>query len=103
LGTLVTTRQKNNQLAPSLLEIHPVTGTVIDSQLRDSFANGFDIPGISSSKPFNPCQDTGSSLDVTQVVKPPSEEDGFANFNHGLTVSAWLRFVNSIPPALPPY
>jgi hypothetical protein len=50
LGTLVSARQKNNQLSPPLLEIHPITGTIIDSQLRDTFANRLNITGVSGSK-----------------------------------------------------
>jgi hypothetical protein len=87
LGSLVSTSQQNNQRSPSLLELHPVTGTVVDSQLRDTFANRFDIAGVSSGESFNPCLDARSHLEVAQVIEPLSEEDGFANFNHGVTVA----------------
>ncbi|SBT04177.1 hypothetical protein PROAA_1240002 [Candidatus Propionivibrio aalborgensis] len=96
LGSLVATSQQNDQLSPALLEIHPVTGAVVDSQLRDTFANRFDISGISSSEPFNPCLDARSRLEVAQVVEPLSKEDGFANFNHSVTVALWLQSVNAI-------
>ena len=41
---------RNNQFLPVLLEIHPVTGTVIDSQLRDTFTNRLHVSRISSSE-----------------------------------------------------
>ena len=96
LGSLVSTSQQNNQLLPSLLEIHPVTGTIVDSQLRDTFANRFDISWVSSGKPFDPCLNARSRLEVAQVVKPLNEENGFADFNHGATVAPWLHIVNAI-------
>jgi hypothetical protein len=55
LGSLVSASQQNDQFSPSLLEIHPVTGAVVDSQLRDTCANRFDISGVSSDEPFDPC------------------------------------------------
>jgi hypothetical protein len=85
---------------PPLLEIHPVTGTVVDSQLRNTFANRLDISGVSSGEPFDPCLDARSHLEVAQVVEPLNEENGFANFNHGATVAPWLHLVNAIGAAL---
>lgn len=100
LGALVPTGQQNDQLSPSLLEIHPITGAVVDSQLRDTFTNGLDISWVSGSEPFDPCLDARSRLKVAQVVEPLSEEAGFANFNQEATVAAWLHIVNTMRAVL---
>lgn len=94
LATLVATGQQDDQLSPPLLEIHPVTGTVVDPQLRDTFANRLDVPGVSGSEPFNPCLDARSRLKVTQGVEPLSEEVSFANFYQEGTVAMRLHIVN---------
>jgi len=94
LGALVTAGQQNDQLSPSLFEIHPVTGAIVDSQFRDTFTNGFNISGVSSSKSLDPCLDARSRLQVMQAVEPLSEVSGFANFNHTTTVVARLQIVN---------
>ena len=100
LGSLVPTSQQNNQLSPLLLEIHPVTGTVVDSQLRDTFANRLDISGVPSRKPFDPCLDARSRLKVAQGIQPLSEKVSLANFNHEATVAARLRLVNALRTVL---
>jgi hypothetical protein len=39
--------------------------------------------------------DARSGLDVAQIIKPLSEEDGSANINHGATVATRLHTVNT--------
>ena len=95
LGALITTGKKNDQFSPPLLEIHPVTGTVVNPQLRDTFTDWLYITWVSRCQPFNPCSDARSSLDVPQVVEPLNEEVGLANFNHGVTVATWLHIVKA--------
>jgi hypothetical protein len=94
LGALVSTSQQNDQFSPSLLKIHPITGTIVDSQFRDTFTNWLNISGVSNSKPLDPCLDARSRLQVRQIVKPLNEVGGFTNFNHKGTVVARLRIVN---------
>ena len=74
-----------------LLEIRPVTGTVVDPLLCDTFTNRLDISGISSNETFNPCLDARSRPEVPQVVEPLNEEVSLAQFDHGLTVAGWLH------------
>ena len=95
LGALTTTGKENNQRSPPLLEIHPVTGTVVNPQLRNTFTNWFYITWVSRCQPFNSCLDARSSLDVPQVVEPLNEEVGFANFNHGVTVATGIHIVKA--------
>jgi len=47
LGTLITAGKQNDQLPPELLEIYPVTGTIIDSKFGNAFANGLNISRVS--------------------------------------------------------
>jgi len=72
LRALVSGCQKNNHLSPSPLEVHPVTGAVMDSQLRNTFAHWLNISGISQRESFDPGLDTRSCLNVSQAVKPLS-------------------------------
>ena len=46
LGAFVTACQQNHHFLSVSLEIHPVTGSVIDPQFEDSLANRFDIAGV---------------------------------------------------------
>lgn len=96
LGAFVTTCQQNNQFSSALPEIHPVTGSVIDPQLRYAFANGFDIAGVAGGEPFDPCLDARPGLKIAQAVEPLHEQLGFADFNQAATVAVWLHVVNGI-------
>jgi len=96
LSALVPTGQQNNQLSPTLLEIDPVTWAIVDSQLRDTFANWRCIARVSSSEPFNPCLDARSRMEVAQRVESSSEQVGLANFNHEVTVAVRLHIVKAM-------
>ena len=96
LGRFVSTGQQDNQLSPTLPEIHPITGAVVDPQLRDTLTNRLNISGISGGEPSDPCLDTRSPLEVAQVVEPLREECGFADFDYETAVAARLRVVNAI-------
>jgi hypothetical protein len=95
LSAFVSSGQENNQLTPTLLEIHPITGTVINSKFGDTLADRLNITGISSGKTFNPDLDTRSRLEVTKRIKPMVEKISFSNFNHKITVALWLHIVNN--------
>jgi len=60
---------------------------VVDSQFRNTLANGFDISPVSYGKTFDPCLDTRPRLKIAQVVEPSSEDIRFANLNHGSIVA----------------
>ena len=77
---------------PLLLEIHPITGAIVDSQLRYTFANRFNITWVSSGKSPNPDLDTSSRLNVAQGIYPLCKKVCFSNFDHGLTVAIWLQY-----------
>ncbi len=94
LGRLVPTGQQNDQFLPSLLEIHPITRAIVDPQFRNTITNRLNIAGVSCGKSFDPCLNTCSCPEVTQVVEPLCEEKGFADFNHKVNVVAWLHSVN---------
>lgn len=69
LSILVSPGQENHQLSPSLFEIHPVTRSVVDSQLRDTLTNWLDITWVSSGQSFDPSLDASSGLKVTQAIE----------------------------------
>ena len=79
-----------------LLEIHPVTGTMVDSQFRDPFTNWLDIARVSRSEPLDPDLNARSRLDIPQVVEPLRKEVSFADLNHDVSVALWLQNVNPI-------
>jgi hypothetical protein len=83
LGALITARQENDDLPPALLEIDPVTGALVDPQLRHTFADGLDIAGVPGGETFDPGLDTRPGLDIAQAVQPLGEGIGFAHFHHG--------------------
>lgn len=93
LGAFVAARQKNDELAPALLEIHPITGAVVDPQFRDAFADWLDVAGVSSGEPFDSCLDSRSRLDVAQAIEPQCEDLGLANFDHVKNVALRLQVV----------
>jgi hypothetical protein len=93
LGALVPASQKNDQFPAALLEIHPVTGAVVNSQLGNTFANRSNISGISGTEPFNPCLHTRPPSKITQSVKPPGEDCSLANLKHRDTVAGRLHIV----------
>ncbi len=69
-----------------LSEIHAVTGTKIQSQLRDAFANRFHIAEKPILKPINADADSGSGLNV-ETVEPFGERfpSGFVLANENLS------------------
>jgi hypothetical protein len=97
LGSFVSTSQQNNQLLPSLLEIKPVTGTVVDSQLRDTFANRFNISGVSSNEPSwfgRALSDLNlQNRPFRSTFSPPSVPTGSATPSR--------RVVRTVPPVSP--
>lgn len=96
MRAFVAPGQKNDYLAAPLLEIHPVTGTVINSQLGNTFANRLNIPRVSPGKPFEPCLDARPRSKITQAIQLSGEELGFAKFLRRNTVAEWLHIVNTI-------
>jgi len=94
LSSFISSGQENNQLTPTLLEIHPITGTVIDPQLRDSLANRLNIAWIPNGEALNSDLDTSSRLNVTEFIKPMREEVSSSYFNHEMNVATGLRIVN---------
>jgi hypothetical protein len=87
LGGLISTRQQNDQIAPTLLEIHPISRPIVDPQFRNTLANRLDISRVSRSEPFNSDLDARTRLKVIQGINLQSENICFANFNHDKTVA----------------
>jgi hypothetical protein len=82
LCALVTSRQQNRHFAPVFLEIHPVTGAVIDPQFGDTLANGLDIPRVTCGEALNSDLNPGARTNVAQPIKPLSESLGLTNLKH---------------------
>ncbi len=82
LCALVTACQQNHDFAPVFLEVHPITGAIIDPQFGNAFANRRCIPGITRREAFDPCLNPCSCANVTQAVKPSGESVGLANLDH---------------------
>lgn len=78
---------------PAVLELDSVTGTVVDTQLRNALTNGADIAGVSSGEPFDPGLDPRSCLSVAEAIEPPSEEIGLAKLDHRITVASRIQHV----------
>lgn len=81
LGVLDSPCQENDHGTPPFGEIHPVPGTVVDSQLGDTLPNTFHISGIPGGQALDSDLDARSCAEITQVVKPACERLGLAEFN----------------------
>ena len=77
----VSVSQENYQFLTALLEVHPVTGTVVDSQLRNTCAIRRNIARVSHCEPLDPRLNARVRLEVAQIVEPLIKEDGFVNFD----------------------
>jgi hypothetical protein len=64
------------------LEIHPVTGAVIDPQFGDTLANRFNIPGVTCGEALDPDLNPCPRTNVAQSVKPPGKSLGLANLKN---------------------
>jgi len=69
LSALVSASQENDEFTPSLLEIDPVTGAEIDSQLGDTFADGFRVAWIAGGQALNSGLNSGSRLQVARALR----------------------------------
>ena len=94
LGAFFTTRQEDDQLPPTLLEIHPITGAVVNPQFRHAFADRFNVAWIVGGEALDSGLDTRSCLNVAQDVKPLGKYIGLAGFNHGTNVAVRPHNVN---------
>ena len=82
LRILISSGPNNDQLTLSFFGIHPVTRSIVDSQLRHTFTDWLNIASISRGQSFDPGLDVGSGLNVAQTIKPLSKVVSFANCNH---------------------
>jgi hypothetical protein len=64
LGAFVTTSQQNNQLTSLLFEIHPITGALVDPQLRNAFTHRLYIPRISRCQALDSCEHSRPCLNI---------------------------------------
>jgi hypothetical protein len=91
LASFITTSQQNYHLASMLLVINPITGAVIDPQLRDSLTYGPYISRIPSCQAFNSRKNASSHIDVAQAIKPLNIDIRLADFDHESSVAMWLH------------
>ena len=82
LRALVASCQQNHHLAPLFLEIHPIAGTVVDPQFRDTFSNRLDIPGVTCRKTLDPDLNARPCANVPQPVEPSDENLRLADLKH---------------------
>jgi len=87
LSALVATSQENDDIASLLLEIHSMPWPVIYPQFANTFANCFDIPGVSHRKALDPDLDARSCANVSQVIQPFGKDLRLSDFNHGIKCS----------------
>ena len=66
---------------------------MVDSQLRHAFTDWLGITGIASGQSFDPNLDASPGLNVTQAIKPLSEDVSFTNLNHWINVAMRLHVV----------
>jgi len=78
----------------SALEVHPVTRAIVDSQLRNTFADGLCIASVSGGQTLDPGLKLRARPNVPQCIQPLSKDIRFSNFDHWPSVASWLHLVN---------
>ncbi len=78
---------------PRLFEIHPVTGTLIDTQLRNTLTDRLNVARVAQAESFDPRLDARPRLQISQAIEPFGEEIGLADLDHLGTVAVWLHTV----------
>ena len=81
-----------------LLEVYPVTRSVVDAQFGNAFPNGFYVAGVAGSKAFNSRLYAGPRSNIAKSIEPPHEYGRCPNLEHTYTVAERLQCVKS--PAL---
>ncbi|KJF66151.1 hypothetical protein RS75_19235 [Rhizobium nepotum 39/7] len=64
-------------------EIDPISGSKIDLELADAFADRLHITGISIREPVNTSCDAGTRLHIAQTRQPIGKLDCFPDREHG--------------------
>ena len=65
-----TTAQKEYDAIPTLAEIDPITGTIVDTQFANTITEGTAITEVSQAQTIQPDANTGSSFYIFQATEP---------------------------------
>jgi hypothetical protein len=70
LSALVAPAKQNEDGASALLKINTVAGTVMDTQLTNTFANRFSVACVSLSQPIQSRGDHGTGAVILEPLPP---------------------------------
>jgi hypothetical protein len=87
LRALVAAGEQDDERLAPLNEINPISGTVIDPQLRDAMANRPYVARIAKLQAIDAHLDATTCFSVAQAGKPAGEQLGLADFYRRLFVS----------------
>lgn len=76
------------------LEIHAVTGPVVDTHFRDAFADWPHVTRIAAGQTFDSDLDSCPRVNITQSVEPLGEELCLVDFGRHWSVAARIQEVN---------
>ena len=96
LGALVATRQHHHEHRAMLLEVHPITGSVVDPQLADAATYRLDVAKVSVGDAVESRRDPCPGANIAQAAEPGIERCGFDQFEHRRSVNCGCH---SIKPA----
>lgn len=82
LRPFAATCKQQNQQVSLLLQINPITRSVIDAQFADTFANRFHISEVAQRETADADLNASPSLLIAQFTKPVGEDFGLANLDH---------------------
>jgi hypothetical protein len=95
LGGLVPAAKQDNDFLSGVLEINPVSGTVMDTHFGDTLTGRLNIPGVPFGKPVNPPDNPKPGAAVAQFVKPSVKFVRPLYSLHGYIVGYNIQTINS--------
>ncbi len=89
LSPLVSTSEEHDQYAAALNEVHPVPRSMINPQLGNAFAHGFDITRVAEREPPDANVDATLGLAIAKGGEPLRVLVGLANLDHRRERITW--------------
>jgi len=94
-GLIRSFGQQDDRNFAALDEIDPVSGPVIDSQLRDALANGLGIPSVPKGQAPDADVNAGASDSVSQTSEPFGVSLSLLDLDHAIKCIPWETFPSS--------
>jgi hypothetical protein len=84
LSAFVSSSQENHQSFSSSHEVHPVTGTEVDPQLRNALSDRRNVARVSRRESLDSCLHARPTSHVAQGIEPTGEDVRLTELNHAI-------------------